>query len=174
MVTWANVLANIDDMWGAQLKALQQGKPAPYAYLYGGDGRKATAAYVRSLVKQYGPAHYNALFERTGKTVEDLIAHVKGKNVFDCSQVVLYVTEHDTDMTSTGLINQCKVQMSPKDGLAGSLLWKPGHVGIDLGGGRVFDMPGEFEDLRETKMYEAQWQKSGQLPWVNYAGSSNM
>lgn len=174
MVTWAKVLANIHDMVGAQLKALQEGRPAPYAYLYGGDGRKATAAYVRSLVKQYGSAHYDALFARTGKTVDDLIAHVKGKNVFDCSQVILKVSEHDTDMTSTGLINQCKVKMDPKNGLAGSLLWKPGHVGLDIGGGRVFDMPEEFQDLRITRMQEVQWQTSGQLPWINYAGSSNM
>ena len=171
MINRALAIRKALDMAGEQLRAIETGERAPYAYLYGGDGRVADAKYVRSLVKQYGKAHFNALFKRTGKTVDDLIQHVEGKNVFDCSQAVVYWTDAPQDMNSTALINSCALIVPPANGLAGSVLWKPGHVALDVSCGMCVDFGEEFIDMRMYQLRKGLFEKSGQLPWVDYRGT---
>lgn len=171
MINRALAVQRALDMVGKQMQAIEKGEPAPYAYLYGGDGRVADEKYVRALVKQYGKAHYTALFKRTGKTLDDLIKHVVGKEVYDCSQGIVYWTQAPQDMNSAALIDSCSLQVPPVNGLAGSVLWKPGHVALDVGAGMCVDFCEEFVDLRMYRLRLGLFEKSGQLPWVDYRGT---
>lgn len=152
-----------------------------YAYLYGGNGeyipdRAAAEKIVSRLWSQY-PSHFSKTVTGAGHTREELIQHIIGKRVMDCSALVCYVsqgTDYHTlsvkyDMSSGGLINASKSVTTPAAGPCGGVLWKSGHVGIDVGGGCFVEAANEFIDIRLRNISEAGFTKSGQLPWVNYA-----
>ena len=174
MQTWAESVRNALTMAGAQLRALTAGEDAPYCYIYGGTGEILTEKSIRALVKRYGKVHFDKMFKETGKTIDDLIAHCAGKRGLDCSEFVWRVTGGKQDMNSTSLINSCHLIVPPASGVEGSVLYKPGHVALDLGGGMCAEMCGEFRDLEINRIKDRGFTKSGQLPWVDYRGASNM
>ena len=174
MQTWAVTLKNALTMAGAQLAALEAGERAPYCYIYGGNGSVMTEKKIRALVKKYNSAHFEDMFKRTGKTIDDLIEHCTGKMGMDCSEFLWIVTGGPYDMTSVALKDSCTLLVPPANGVAGSLLWKPGHVALDIGAGKAAEFVEEFQDLQITTIKDRGFEKSGQLPWVDYRGASNM
>lgn len=174
MKTWAQVLKDAHVMIGAQLAALEKGERAPYCYIYGGDGTIMTEKKIRALVKKYGKVHFDEMFKRTGKTVDDLVAHCVDKYGLDCSEFVCRVTGAPHDMNSAALIAACDLVTYPAAGVAGSVVWKNGHVGLDLGAGIVAEFCEEFTDIKMGLLKDRGFVKSGQLPWVDYRGASNM
>ena len=151
-----------------------------FAYLYGGNGeylktRAEAAALVNKLWGMYA-SHFTASVIKTGHTKEELIDHVTGKIVLDCSALVCYVTQSTTwgslkvkyDLNSSGIITASHDITTPKQGVVGGVLWKQGHVGIDVGGGCFVEAANEFVDIRMRNISEAGFTKSGRLPWVDY------
>lgn len=174
MQTWAETIRNALQMSGAQLAALTAGDTAPYCYIYGGNGEVMTEKRVRALVKRYAKVHFDDLFKRTGKTVDELVQYCDGKRGLDCSGFLCLVTGAPQDMNSTGLINACRLRTAPAAGVAGSVLHKPGHVALDLGAGMCAEFCEEWKDLQINRIKDRGFTQSGQLPWVDYRGSSNM
>ena len=138
-----------------------------YRYLYGSDGQIATDELVDKLWNLY-PQHYDAL----GCTRQELKDHVRGKTCFDCSAFINYVTSADKDYYSGSLWAACKKRTTPRDGVAGSLLYKPGHVGLDIGYGLCLEFVSEFKDFQLNYIVGRGFSGSGELPWVDYGGSS--
>ena len=174
MQTWAKNVKNALQMAGAQLAALTAGDTAPYCYIYGGNGEVMTEKRVRALVKRYAKPHFDDLFKRTGKTVDDLVQYCDGKRGLDCSGFICLVTGAQQDLNSYGLINACKMRVQPSAGVAGSVLFKPGHVALDLGAGMCAEFVEEFKDMQINRIAERGFTISGQLPWIDYRGASNM
>lgn len=172
MKTWSEVVRDALVMASAQLHAAEAGELLPYCYIYGGNGDVLTEKKIKSLVKTY-KSHFDKLFKDTGKTVQDLIDHCKDKRGLDCSEFLWRVTGGPYDMNSTTLFNQCKLTVEPKAGVTASILWKPGHVGLDLGSGMVMEFVGEFRDIQINRIKDRDFIRSGQLPWVDYRGASN-
>lgn len=149
-----------------------------FAYLYGGNGeyirtKDEAKAIVEKMWAAY-PSHFQAAVIKTGHTKDELIEHIVGKRVMDCSALVCYVSQGTDwgklsvkyDLNSSGLISVCHDITTPKLGVCGGLLWKQGHVGIDVGGGVFVEAANEFVDIRLRNI--TGFTKSGRLPWVNY------
>lgn len=160
-----------------------------FAYLYGSNGerpknRAEAEKLVNGLWSAY-PEHFETWVIGQGYTKEDLIRHVTGRICFDCSAFVCAVTQSEgsiydltvkNDMSSYGLHNVATNKTTVADGLWGNLLWKQGHVAIDVGNGLAIDFGAEFADCREYRLIDpgsTKFTDSGRLPWVDYKNGIN-
>lgn len=180
--TWAHCVRD------ARLIYLHRDK---FAYLYGANGEKPTTyaeakALVDSLWAAY-PSHFQQYVISAGKTKNQLIYHIIGKICYDCSSFVCAVTQSEgsiynlkvqKDYNSTMLKQAFSKQTSLAEGYWGSVLWKQGHVGMDVGNGLAIDFAAEFVDCREYRFIDAdsptKFACSGQVPWVDYSGAINV
>lgn len=151
-----------------------------WRYIYGGNGellanRDKAAEFVRKKWAAY-PAHFKKTVTDTGHTIDELIDHVTGCRVADCSGFVCLITQgidpnHPRvpyDMTSGALYSVCHDITTPRRGVCGGMLWRSGHVGIDVSGGYEVEASNEFVDFRLLKITSTSFTKSGRLPWVDY------
>lgn len=151
-----------------------------FAYLYGGNGeyiktKDEAAAIVARMWSAY-PSHFQAAVIKTGHSRDELIEHITGKRVMDCSALVCYVSQGTAwgklavkyDLNSSGLITVSHDITTPARGVCGGVLWKSGHVGIDVSGGCFVEAANEFIDIRLRPISGAGFTKSGRLPWVDY------
>lgn len=151
-----------------------------FAYLYGGNGEYIkTKDEARAIVDRMWaayPSHFKKTVTATGHTKEQLIEHIVGKRVMDCSALVCYVSQGTDwgklsvkyDLNSSGLISVSHDVATPAKGVCGNVLWKSGHVGVDVGGGCFVEANSEFIDIRIMPISGSGFTKSGRLPWVNY------
>lgn len=159
-----------------------------FAYLYGANGerpntREEAEMLVSTLWNMY-PTHFNKSVIGAGHTKEELINHIIGKKCFDCSAFICAVTEDEEhnftdivvqrDYNSTSLRNLFNKTTPLSQGVAGSVLWKNGHVALDTGNGIAIDFANEFIDVRAYHLTDMNFTVSGQLPWVDYTGSLNV
>ena len=138
------------------------------AYLYGGDGSICTETYWKRWIARYP----NRIPEAEQEKIHDFTI---GKRVYDCSQLVITCCGAP-DMTSKRIIDMCNpVTEDLAAGVEGSILWKPGHVGIDIGYGYAIDIPTEGQTVRIRPISVGGWKKSGQLwTYVNYMNARAM
>ena len=166
MISYLDVLKEADNLISLQLRTLTEEGRVYVAYLYGGDGRVITDAYVRQLAATY-PAHFQ------GIDLDALVRHARGAHALDCSQLIVGLTDAPGDMSSGTLFSKCTYKTTPEKGVEGSLLWKPGHVALDIGKGYCLEMVNEFRDLQVNKISGRGFSRSGRLPWVDYTGASD-
>lgn len=163
-----------------------------FAYLYGANGEcpktyAEAKALVTSLWNTY-PSHFKATCTDKGYTQNQLIYHVIGKICLDCSSFICYVTQTEAsdiyhlkvtnDMNSTMLHNSCPKHTSLAQGNWGSLLWRNGHVALDVGNGLQISFDNEWLDCREYRFVDAdspsKFTDSSEMPWVDYSGAINL
>ena len=119
-----------------------------FAYLWGANGEYiANIEQARDIVNRcfkMNPEHFTIFVLAKGYTLEDLAHHIVGKRVFDCSSSVCALTQSEgdimdlevvADMNSYMLKNNFVTETGLVEGCWGSILWKEGHVGIDVGNG---------------------------------------
>lgn len=137
-----------------------------YCYFYGLKNQVCSDAAMDWLIQNEK--------DYFGKYTEDALKYIKdfsrGKVGMDCSGFVSYC--FGVSYPSQYLIDSCVHVTTPKNGPAGSILWKPGHVGIDIGYGYFLHFPVEGKSCEIGKISEYDWQKSGQLSGVSYKGAS--
>ena len=153
-----------------------------YAYLYGANGEVGSDALVDKLWNLYN-GHFAMSVIAKGYTKQQLKDHVRGKICLDCSSFGCLVTQNDTtditklgvtnDYNSTMLHDMCKVRRTPKEGTAGSILWKQGHVALDVGYGLCVDFGNEFLDCRLYQLADGKFTDSGELPYVDYTDTNS-
>ena len=177
--TWAHCVRD------ARLIFLNRDK---FAYLlYANGEHPKTYAEAKKLVDQfwsYDPYHFENSVIKTGHTREDLINHIIGKICYDCSGFVCAVTQSEGDIFDLKVVKDYNSTMmnngvfqnvtTPADGVWGGVLWKTGHVALDVGNGLAIDFGNEFLDCREYRLSEGNFKKSGQLPWVDYTHAINL
>ena len=150
-----------------------------YAYLYGANGEVGSDALVDRLWAAY-PSHFKAAVTDKGYTRQQLKDHVRGKICLDCSAFICYVTQMEdfgklrvvNDYNSTGLRGCFAVKRTPVGGTAGSVLWKQGHVALDVGYGMCVDFGNEFLDCRLYPLDGCGFVESGELNFVDYTGTN--
>lgn len=149
------------------------------AYLYGANGETGSSDLVNRLWNMY-PDHFAQYVTSKGYTKEQLIAHVNGKRCYDCSSFICAIVQGNiypnltitSDMNSTTLRAHFAVTRSVTEATAGSILWKNGHVGIDIGSGLAIDCACEFVDLRLQANSAAGFVEGGELDCIDYTGTS--
>ena len=143
-----------------------------YAYLYGANGEIGSDALVDRLWKQY-PEHFEKTVTGTGRTIKNLKDHVRGKICYDCSSFICSITDAPADLNSWMLHDHMIVIRSPREGTAGSILWKPGHVAVGVGYGIVVDFANEFIDCRMYPLTNGRFTISGELDFVDYTDTNS-
>lgn len=142
-----------------------------YAYFYGAKRQVLTDDIMMDLWSAY-PGHFKKYDNAEKKKIFN---YSRGKIGFDCSGFVAYCI-NSPYVYSGALINDCSfITDNMYSGVAGSILWKPNHVAIDIGYGFFLHFPSELHtcELGRFKENTIHWEKSGQSKYVDYEGANN-
>ena len=137
-----------------------------YAYFYGAKGKVLTDDYMNSLIN-----FYKDYFKKYSKEqLKEIKNFSRGKIGFDCSGFLGHCIGDNS--YSGAQIEHCVKTTDDKfAGVAGSVLWKPGHVGLDIGYGFFLHFPVQGESCTLGRIKEFDWKKSGESRFVNYKGA---
>lgn len=138
-----------------------------YAYFYGAKGGLLTDAYMDYLIKTY-PNHFIKYTPEELKRIKD---YSRGKIGYDCSGFTGWICTGDTQNSAGQFANCNHVSTDLVAGVAGSLLYRPGHIGIDIGYGYFLHMPNEGRTIELGKILEYPWEKTGRCNLLDYNGS---
>ena len=154
-----------------------------FAYFYGAKGQILTYAVMQQLIA--AEAAYFAKY--TPEEIQQILRNSLNKKGYDCSGFTGWICTGDRQY-STGQISNCSLITTPRDGVAGSLLYttwggRGRHIGYDIGYGYALDMGYESTDaviragndsIRLTRISETAWEKSGRSRLLDYTGATNL
>lgn len=138
-----------------------------YCYFYGAKGETMTDKRMNDLISAYPRFYQNY----SKQQLEDIKNFSRGKRGLDCSGFISKIS--GVPGYSASLIDKCVVKTTPRNGKAGYLLYKPGHVGIDLGYGFQIDMSAPGHTLEIHRISEKNYTESGALPGYDYSEAVN-
>lgn len=131
-------------------------------YVYGAKGEILTESRLQVLKKQ-NPGMYTTTY--TAKARQFI-----GRHCTDCSGLISWYTGtirgsynyHDTadERVPIGSLNES---------MAGWALWKPGHIGIYIGGGYCIEAKGINYGTIKSRVGDTAWQKALKLCDIDYA-----
>lgn len=136
-----------------------------YCYFYGAKGQTMTDTTMDALIAAQ-PTYFS---KYTMQQIEDIKNYSRGKIGLDCSG---FTGKCIGNMTYSGAqIENCGTYETLAGGPAGSLLYKPGHIGLDIGYGYFLHFPIEGRTCELSKISNYDWQKSGQSKAIDYSGA---
>ena len=145
-------------------------------YWYGTCWYAAEEGLLLRKQKQY-PAHYTA-----GRMATYRKHIAEGRMVCDCVGLIkgffwtgngahenLYRSGNCPDTSANGLIKLCGVtgEMADMPDVRGLILWRSGHVGVYVGGGKVIEARGYRYGVVRTDVQGRGWKKWGYLPEID-------
>lgn len=154
--------------WDAAIKKAlyMYWKRDQYAYFYGAKGETLTESAMDYFIRTY-PDHFKRY---TAAQLKDIKAWSAGKIGYDCSGFTGACI--GSWKNSTGQFADCvEVSDNLAMGPAGSLLWRPGHISLDIGYGYFLHMPTEGRTIELSKISAYGWEKTGKSILINYEGS---
>ena len=135
------------------------------AYWLGAKGDLLTYAKMRELV-----AANPDYFSRYDKdTLERLMAWSANKIGYDCSGLVCACFGTPYEMSSWTLREHMSAVYPVKECKAGSILWKPGHVEIDLGFGATGGIRSEGKTIEINDNGTAGFEIGGEYEGADYS-----
>lgn len=141
-----------------------------YAYFYGAKGQKLTDAVMNALWDAE-PEYFRRYTEAEKKKI---FKYSRNKTGYDCSGFIAAVTGCNT--YSGAIWSRCTRKTTPFLGPAASILWRPGHVGLDIGYGYYLQTGKELESIEMGRISEwlIAWEGSGRLEgYIDYEGATN-
>lgn len=140
-----------------------------YAYFYGAKGQRLTDAEMNYLWSAE-PDYFKKYDEAAKKKIFD---YSRGKIGFDCSGFIGIITGCRT--WSGAIWTRCTDKSENLfSGPAGSILWKPGHVALDIGYGYFIHFPSEMHSCEMGRISENLnfFQGTGLLSaYIDYKGA---
>lgn len=138
-----------------------------YAYLYGTDGQTCDDALVDKMVKKHTGHFIN-------RDIDAIKEYSRGKVVFDCSGFIHSIF-NAPDRSAKGIIETCDaIYYNIANCPEGSVLYKPGHIGLDIGHGCFIDIAGECDTFRLKVSREYDWTMAGVWgSYCDYTGATN-
>lgn len=159
MKTWDRIIVKAYEMYVDR---------SQYAYFYGAKGEVLTENAMDYLIRAY-PRHFS---QYTAQQLRDIKKFSLGRIGYDCSGFITAVT--GIQGNSAMQFNTCvEVSDNLAAGPAGSLLWRPGHIGLDCGFGVFLHMPHEGDSIILGKINRYAWEKTGQSTEINMEGSDS-
>lgn len=140
------------------------------AYFMGAKVQVLTDELMDQLRKDYWDAHFKRYTDAEFQKIKDWS---RGKLGMDCSGFVGYCV-NDKWLYSGALWERCVNKTTVKDCKAGSILYRVGHVGLDIGYGYQIDCPIEMQTLRITKNSVPGFTGGGEWKYADYSKSSNI
>lgn len=137
----------------------QIGRP----YWFGCFGQKSNASLLTAKRKQY-PSYYTAddFKNQYNVKVHDCGGLIKGYLMSNGGVDDLPKYDSKFDVSSDMMLNQCKekgdIKTLPE--IAGVLVFKKGHVGVYIGGGKVVEARGHKQGVIMSNL--------GDMPWTNW------
>lgn len=143
-----------------------------YAYFYGAKGQKLTDSVMEALW-QAEPEYFKRYDEKQKKAI---FKYSRNKIGYDCSGFIGKITGCNT--YSGAIWSRCsKKSKNLYLGPAGSILWKPGHVALDIGLGFGIEMGAEGHSVEMFRISENlnRFEGTGQLvTYIDYTGADNL
>lgn len=136
-----------------------------YAYLYGAKGEMGTEEFIRNKFKQY-PSYFS---KYTKEQLEEIVKYSLGKQLFDCSGFVCYCASIPDVYSGKLLEEGTNKTKNMKDGKAGWLCYKKGHVGIDRGDGTFLHIYKEMNTIEPVRFADYNWTDQCRLKGVEYS-----
>lgn len=139
-----------------------------YAYFYGAKNVTLTEGVMNDLINTYWKIHF---WRYTPDELRAIRDYSRGKIGLDCSGFITLIS----NVTGNSLMqyNSCPVKMTIEAGKAGSLLYKTGHVGLDIGYGYCMHIPIEKHTFEIAKIQAIGFTASGELPGYDYSEANN-
>lgn len=138
-----------------------------WGYVLGGQGN----LYTEELAREWGRKRQGGMppsyFTKT-------CARWFGKVVVDCSGLIVLAIQVKNssypDQASGTLFNRCTRtgRLATLPEIPGLLLWKPGHVGVYIGGGQAIEARGVAYGVVKTAVKGRGWTNWGMLRGVSY------
>ena len=133
-----------------------------YGYVYGAKGQMYSKAEAEKMARSGSKSEYYYL-----TTCKRWFGH----RVTDCSGLVYLALGKKNMRRADGYIDSCKTKGSigtiPE--IPGLIVWKPGHIGIYIGNGKVIESQGVAYGVVVTELKKRPWTKWGQLPDIDYS-----
>lgn len=138
------------------------------AYFMGAKGEVLTDARMDELIRWY-PDHFA---QYDADKIKKIKQFSRGKIGFDCSGLVSKCVGL-SGLSSWTLWDKTTNRTTVKNCKAGSLLWRPGHIGIDIGYGYCIDIPIEGQTIRIIKNTSSSFTNGGEFIGADYSMMSN-
>ena len=139
-----------------------------YAYWYGAKGEVLTADKMNDLINTYYKEFY---YKFSASELEKYKRYALGKIGLDCSGFITAITGKQG--YSGKLYEDTVDKTTVENGKAGYLLWKPGHVGVDIGYGYQMGMGTMGDSIGITKIQDIGFLKSGAFAGYDYSEANN-
>lgn len=162
------------NIWLIEYAKGQVGRPYWYGTFGSYSDKDLYKAKKAQYPKQYPPQKWteDSFMSQLGVKVHDCVGLIKGALWCDSTNgKPKYNSEQD--VSADGLINLCKEwgPMYSLPEIGGLVLWKSGHVGIYLTGGKVVEAKGHAYGVVISDIGSTNWQKWGRIPWIQYVDS---
>jgi hypothetical protein len=146
-----------------------------HPYWYGCFGQISTKQLYKVKKKQY-PKYYTWALpnNQLGTRVYDCVGLIKGY-LWSSSITAKPKYNAKQDVSANGMHAVCKKHgaMNDMPNVAGTLVFKNGHVGVYIGGGEVIEAKGHAWGVVKTKLASGGWTGWGWCPWIEYETEDN-
>ncbi len=138
-------------------------------------GHKATESLLRQKEMQY-PDYYKAddFISQYGQKVHDCSGLIKG--YLFCKDAESFYSSYDIEIDTGINYDNCteKGELEDMPDIPGILLFKPGHVGVYIGNGKVIEARGHDYGVVETNLVGRGWTKWGKCKFIEYVDDINV
>lgn len=146
-----------------------------WGYVWGTYGSVLTDSLLTYKLKQYpdGVGKYESFIRANwlGRRTADCVGLIKGYGWLDTSNgTIRYGTNGMPDYGANQMYQSAAVkgEMSSMPEIKGLAVWKPGHIGVYIGGGYVVEAMGTKYGVVKTEVSGRGWQGWCKIPFISY------